>query len=161
MNNLENSQQETECIESLSGKVSPSEAVSEDTNQPAISRCQEFKPDGAPCRARTLLGKSFCFFHDPAATEKRKAASSRGGAKKSCPVPDRAAIDIPLSNRDDVAALLTKTINQLRQGAIDPKIANGIGFLVGIWLRVTETNALEDRLAALETVVRRNPPPVW
>jgi hypothetical protein len=122
--------------------------------------CETVKQDGARCQARTLSGKPHCFFHDPASAEERTAASSRGGAKKNLPMPSQDAIDIALNSRSDAAALLARIINQLVRGAIDPKIANGAGFLIGIWLRATETNSLEERLAALEAIVESNTPRV-
>jgi hypothetical protein len=121
-----------------------------------IGLCETVKQDGTRCQARTLSGKPHCFFHDPASAEERTAASSRGGAKKHYSAPSQDAIDIALNSRSDAAALLARIINQLVRGAIDPKIANGAGFLIGIWLKATETNSLEERLAALEVIVEQN-----
>ena len=160
MNNSETSQQKAESIERLSGEATQAHESNVDPRQSPISLCETVKQDGGRCQARTLSGKPHCFFHDPASAEERAAASSRGGAKKNLPMPSQDTIDIPLNNRSDAAALLAKIINQLVRGAIDPKIANGAGFLIGIWLKATETNSLEERLAALEAIVESNTPRV-
>jgi hypothetical protein len=122
--------------------------------------CETVKQDGARCQARTLSGKPHCFFHDPASAEERTAASSRGGAKKNLPMPSQDAIDIALNSRSDAAALLARIINQLVRGAIDPKIANGAGFLIGIWLRATETIGGDCRIEHSASSVTRGPTPI-
>jgi hypothetical protein len=54
----------------------------------------------------------------------------------------------------DVCVLLTKTINDVRTGRLDPKLANCIGYLGGILVRAFEVSDLEKRLAMLERSVR-------
>jgi hypothetical protein len=154
VNNLETFQRTS--IEDLSGKVTQADATTGPLSHSTIGECETIKQNGIRCQARALAGKSYCFFHDPASAAERSAASSRGGAKKHCPAPNQDTIEIPLNNRSDAASLLAKIINQLVHGAIDPKIANGAGFLIGIWLKATETHSLEERLAALEVIVEQN-----
>jgi hypothetical protein len=123
------------------------------------SQCATLKPDGSHCQARPLFGKFTCYFHDPDHTEDRMAASSRGGARKQrppAPSLSQDVPDLPVNSRSDAVALLARTINQVLRGTIDPKVANSVGFLVGLTIRVMDTNLLEERLAMLETVVEQN-----
>ena len=52
-----------------------------------------------------------------------------------------------------MAVLLAATINQVRRGDLDPKVANTVGYLAGMLLKALDAGALEDRLLALERVV--------
>jgi hypothetical protein len=54
----------------------------------------------------------------------------------------------------DVCVLLAKTINDVRTGRLDPKLANCVGYLSGILVRAFEVGELEERLAMLERSVR-------
>jgi hypothetical protein len=53
----------------------------------------------------------------------------------------------------DVKGLLSETIHQVRTGALDPKVANCVGYLSGILLKAIEVGDVEERLAAMEAVV--------
>ncbi len=46
----------------------------------------------------------------------------------------------------------------VRTGRLDPRIANTVGYLAGVLIRAFEAGELQERLAALESVVRPCPP---
>jgi len=54
---------------------------------------------------------------------------------------------------DDVLLLLADTIDEVKTGQLDPKVANSVGYLVGVMLKALEYDALNERLAALEAAV--------
>jgi hypothetical protein len=73
---------------------------------------------------------------------------------------DSAASDVKIKDCGDVVQLLSETINQVRKGVIDPRVANSVGYLANITVRVFAQNELEDRVAKLEQLLeRRNKPP--
>jgi hypothetical protein len=49
--------------------------------------------------------------------------------------------------------MLEETINNVRQGRIDLRVSNAIGFLSGILLRALENGPLEERLNHLEAIL--------
>ena len=57
----------------------------------------------------------------------------------------------------DVTGLLSYTIHQVRTRALDPKVANCVGYLSGILLKAIEVGEIEERLAAMEAVVSKSP----
>ena len=59
--------------------------------------------------------------------------------------------ETPLANSRDVVTLLADTINRLRTGNLDPRIANAVGYLANILLGALQQEALEDRLLRLES----------
>jgi hypothetical protein len=62
--------------------------------------------------------------------------------------------DHPLGDTNQVSALLADSINRLRRGQLDPRVANAMGYLASVLLKALESGRIEDRLAHLEAVVR-------
>src|SRR5262245_12893118 len=118
-------------------------------------RCQEKKANGAGCMAYALAGSAFCFFHDPAKGAERTAARQAGGRKHRAVVLPPETPDQPLATVADVVTLLAATINQVRRGALDPKVANTVGYLAALLLKALEESDLAARVAALEAAVHR------
>jgi hypothetical protein len=116
--------------------------------------CAATKGNGTACGAAALPGSQFCFFHDPAKAATRRQAQSAGGlANKMATLPADVP-DVKVEDGADVVKLLGATINQVRRGEIDPRVANAVGYLSNIVLSATGQRELETRLAELETLVK-------
>jgi hypothetical protein len=63
---------------------------------------------------------------------------------------------IPSAIPKDVSAFLADSINQLRRGQLDPRVANGVGYLSSVLLRALEQGPLEERLAKIEAALAEN-----
>ena len=61
--------------------------------------------------------------------------------------------DNPLRNTQDVSTLLAESINQVRRGQLDPRVANSVGHLASILLGALQQGPLEERLARLEAAL--------
>lgn len=118
-------------------------------------QCERLKPDGARCQAAALPDSDFCFFHDPLKEDERREAQAAGGRQNRMKTLGASAPDIAVRDCKDVVALLSETINQVRKGIIDPRIANSVGYLANQMVRVLAQNDLEDRIGKLEQVVER------
>jgi hypothetical protein len=118
-------------------------------------KCQSRKKNGDPCGADAQLGKTVCVFHDPQRTSDGERARRTGGVNRAKPAavlaPDTP--DHPLGNTTDVANLLGDSINKLRRGELDPRVANAIGYLSTVLLRALEQGPMEDRMAKLEATL--------
>ena len=68
------------------------------------------------------------------------------------------APDIKVEDCGDAIDLLVETINQVRKGKIDPRVANSVGFLSNILIRALERDKLETRIEQLETLLRVQTP---
>lgn len=109
-------------------------------SSPGTSRCQHIKFDGQQCGAAALRDSTYCYFHDPRYSEERAAARRAGGrerCKKAVILPPETE-DLPIKNRRQILKLLAQTINHVRTGKIDPKVANSIGYLAGIAMKIFE-----------------------
>jgi len=68
---------------------------------------------------------------------------------------DTATPDLEIKGCGDVVALLSETINQVRKGLIDPRVANSVGYLANQMVRVLAQDELEDRIDRLEQAIER------
>ena len=123
-----------------------------------MKKCEFRKKNGDCCDAHAQTGKSLCVFHDPARASDGRRARRAGGITRS-----RAATtlpsdtpDHPLGDTNQVSILLADSINRLRRGELDPRIANAMGYLASVLLKALESGQIEDRLAHLEAIMSRN-----
>ncbi len=121
-------------------------------------KCEFRKKNGERCGADAQTGKSLCVFHDPARASEGRRARPAGGITRS-----RLAVvlpvdtpDHPLGNTVDVSALLSDSINRLRRGQLDPRVANAMGYLTSVLLRSLEQGPVEERLAMIEATLAAN-----
>ena len=124
-----------------------------------MAKCRFQKKNGAKCNADTQAGKEVCVFHDPAKVEDGRRARRTGGINRSraAAVLPAATPDHPLGTTKDVSDLLAESINQLRRGQLDPRVANAVGYLTSVLLRALEQGPLEERMAKLETTLGITP----
>jgi hypothetical protein len=121
-------------------------------------QCKFRKKNGEPCGADAQTGKSLCVFHDPTKASEGHRARRAGGIARSrmamvLPVdtPDQ-----PLGNTTDVSSLLADSINRLRRGQLDPRVANAMGYLTSVLLHSIEQGPVEERLAKIEAALAAN-----
>ena len=115
-------------------------------------KCEFRKKEGGRCGANAQPGKDSCVFHDPTKAAQVHKARRAGGLRRIRPaaVLPRHTPDHPLRNTTEVSAFLSKSINDVLRGALDPRVANSAGYLANILLRSLEQGPLEERLARLE-----------
>jgi hypothetical protein len=111
------------------------------------SFCQHVKSDGSKCQAPRLAGSDFCFFHDPEKSAEREAAQRAGGLRNKMAVLPSTVPDARLQDTQDVVTLLSETINQVRRGQLDPKVANAVGYLGGLLMKAIHEAEIEKRKA--------------
>lgn len=61
--------------------------------------------------------------------------------------------NIHVQDAGDVKRLMNKVINELRQGEIDSKSANAIGYLANIILKTIELGELEQQISYIQNRV--------
>ncbi len=114
--------------------------------------CSARTQTGAACQGRAKSGMAFCTFHDPQAAVEQEEARRAGGRSRSAPravLPAEEA-DLVLEGPRDLPTLLADTINRVRKGALDPRVANTVGYLAGVLIRAFEVSELEERIRRLE-----------
>jgi hypothetical protein len=118
-------------------------------------KCKSRKKDGNRCGAEAQSGKTMCIFHDPTRAADGRRARRMGGINRSrtAAVLPVDAPDNPLRNTQDVSTLLAESINQVRRGQLDPRVANSVGHLASILLGALQQGPLEERLARIEAAL--------
>jgi hypothetical protein len=118
-------------------------------------QCEFRKKNGEYCGADAQIGKSLCVFHDPAKAADGHRARKAGGLRRSRPaaVLPIETPDCSLGKTKEVSDFLADSINRLRRGELDPRVANGIGYLTSILLRALEQGPLEERMAKIEAAL--------
>jgi len=121
-------------------------------------KCQFRKKNGTPCSANAQPANGLCVFHDPAKAADGHRARRAGGTTRSRTVTvlPQETPDIPLRNTHQVVTLLSESINHVRRGQLDPRVANAVGYLSGILLKALEQGRTEERLSHLEAVLGCN-----
>jgi hypothetical protein len=67
---------------------------------------------------------------------------------------DADAPDVKIESCQDVAILISETINQVRRGELDPRVANAVGYLANVLIKAVEQGDTEKRLKDLEAAVK-------
>jgi hypothetical protein len=119
-------------------------------------KCANRKRDGKPCKAYACGDDQFCFFHSPGSTRARREAQKAGGiarGRQNTAIAMREIPDKPLRNSAEICELLSETINEVRSGKVQPRIATAVGYLANILLGAQEQGLLEERMARLEAVL--------
>lgn len=113
------------------------------------NKCQFILNTGKKCNAFHLKGKKYCFSHDPDNREAKHIAVTKGGLVKDIVIHKKLK-DVQVIKSEDVVKLLITTINEVRCGDLDPRIANTIGYLAGHLLKAFEIADLTMRVEKLE-----------
>ena len=95
-------------------------------------RCKATTAGGSTCQAIALPESDYCFFHDPSKATERRAAQAQGGRQNRLKTLNAAVPDVRVEDCGDVVALISETINQVRKGVIDPRVANAVGYLANV-----------------------------
>jgi len=114
-------------------------------------RCNCIKPDGKNCNAWPMNNSEFCFTHNPETKKEKKEAVIKGGKANRRPYVNLDEVEI--KNQKDVVNLIAKTINEVRQGMVDVKVANCIFYGSGQLIKALEIADLEGRVVEIEKVI--------
>lgn len=117
-------------------------------------QCKHKRKGGGQCRAHAMSGGKYCYLHNPDIPEEQKReARARGG--QANPIMIKAPLPMikKLGGGQDVILLLADTINRVRAGKMDIRVANCLGQLSGQLLKAIEIANTERRLDELEAKI--------
>jgi hypothetical protein len=114
--------------------------------------CRATKPNGEPCRAPATGAHGCCWAHDPANAEQRSRMASKAARSK----PSR-----ELSGLKAQLQVLTKDVlaGEIETGraAVANQLINTRLRAIEVERRVREAEELEERLVAIERVLKGRP----
>ena len=116
-------------------------------------KCKDTKANGENCEANALKGSEFCYFHNPdISDEEKREAQTRGGANRALTIANPLPA-LQIKEPKDTITLLTDTINRVRAGELDIRVANSLGFLADKLLRAFEITMLTEKVEVIERVI--------
>jgi len=113
-------------------------------------RCRGTRRDGTPCQAppHAIGPDGYCWAHDPAKREARRAVRAKGGRHKATAIRVESA---PLpSYLRPVLALVVRAMVDVRDGRMSPAQGSSIAALAGVAIKLVTASQFEERLSALE-----------
>ena len=113
------------------------------------AKCQAIARSGSRCGSPVLPDSQWCWVHDPAAADRRREASVRGGRARSNAARAAKAMPAALSS-DDLLVTLSRAIDKVEKGELEPGPANAISSLARAMNSIRETTEIERRLGELE-----------
>jgi hypothetical protein len=114
-----------------------------------MPQCQGIKRDGGRCTASVPAGVQWCFNHDPAREQERKRNASRAGRTKGT----GEISDLKKQLKDLAADVLAGEVGR-GEAAVVNQILNTRARLIELERKIKEQEELEDRLEALESVLK-------
>ncbi len=113
-------------------------------------RCAGTKRNNSPCTAAVEPPQRFCWWHDPANSDKRRRAAWKAG--KSKPSRELAGIEQRLSDlADDVlAGEVDRAV-----AAVASQVLNVYLRAVSVELKIREQQEITERLEELETLLEQ------
>jgi len=116
-------------------------------------KCIYIKEGGEQCNAFAMGSSQFCYLHNPDITDEEKRINQTKGGKSNIIRVNGSLPLIRAKTSQEVAELLEKTINEVRSGELDPRIANTIGYLAGHALKALEASNLDQRVEMVESIL--------
>ena len=116
-------------------------------------QCSFIKPDGTQCNANAMSGLDFCYTHNPdISDEEKREAKQRGGQNRAVAISEPLP-PLAIAEPNDAVLLIVDTINRVRAGELDIRVANCLGFLTDKLLKAFEISKLNDRVEIIERVI--------
>lgn len=105
--------------------------MGKDPPQDVAGRCIARTRHGSPCSAPALVGKPYCFFHDPSGdiAAARDAARGKGLRRQRVLAPMNELPPLDFDTPEQVRAFKTELARRVLGGAIEPQVAKVAGEL--------------------------------
>jgi hypothetical protein len=115
-----------------------------------MPRCAGIKRDGGRCIAIVAPSETYCYHHAPDRAQERRRNASRGGRSKGSGAE---IADLKKQLKDLAASVLSGEVGR-GEAAVVNQILNTRARLIELGRKVREQEELEERLEALEDVLK-------
>lgn len=116
-------------------------------------QCKHIKDNGEQCKANAM-DNGYCYLHNPdIPEEEKKMARVRGGENNAVLIGEIMG-ESKVRTNEDIVELMEGVINKVKQGVLDVRVANTIGYLAGVSQKAIKEVEVEDRLKRIEDIVR-------
>jgi len=116
-------------------------------------QCKGIKTDETQCNANAMSELDYCYTHNPdISNEDKREAKQRGGQNRAVAISEPLQ-PLAIAEPTDAVLLIVDTINRVRAGELDIRVANCLGFLTDKLLKAFEVSKLNDRVEIIERVI--------
>jgi len=116
-------------------------------------KCKHIKENGERCKANSM-DNGYCYLHNPDIPEEEKRlARIKGGENNAVMIGDLIETT-PVRTSEDIVVLIESVINRVKQGVLDIRVANTIGYLAGVSQKAVREVEVEDRLKRIENTLK-------
>ena len=119
-----------------------------------MNRCAFIKGGGDRCKARAMASSSYCYNHEPGKAEARKRNASKGGNTGGRGRPGQGEIIQLRKQLKDLTARVVEGELETSRGAVANQLIGTQVRLLEFERRIKESEELEERLEALEGVLK-------
>src|SRR3989338_1196993 len=113
-----------------------------------MNHCEFILEYGSQCRAYKQKGGQYCFKHSQSPEERAIMAQQGGLSGKA--IIGFGSRRLEIKKPRHIRKALVNTLNLLKDGHIEPSIANSIGYLCGVIIKTFELIEFEERIGELE-----------
>lgn len=117
------------------------------------NQCSFIKKDLKRCKAYAITGSMYCLSHNMEMRDAKHEAVQKGGQAESYKKLDLKLPPFEITQPADVTKAIVQTINELRDGQLPPRIANTVGYLLGIALKAFEVSEIDDKIEAIDRII--------
>lgn len=115
-------------------------------------QCKHIKDNKEQCKANAM-DNGYCYLHNPDIPEEEKQLARVKGGENNAVLIGELMEEGKVRTNEDIVILMESVINKVKQGSLDIRIANTIGYLAGVSQKAIREVEVEDRLKRIEGVV--------
>ncbi len=118
-----------------------------------MAKCSGITQAGTACKGIPIDGSQWCYVHHPGRTDERRRHGSKGGKRggRGRPVTELARL---ASRFEELADMVLRGEVDRADGAVAGQLLNGARACTRDGLKAKEVEELEQRLEALEDVLK-------
>lgn len=99
------------------------------------------------------MDNGYCYLHNPEIPEEEKQLARVRGGENNVVLVGEIMEESKVRTNEDIVMLMESVINRVKQGNLDIRVANTIGYLAGVSQKAIKEVEVEDRLKRIEDLV--------
>lgn len=116
-------------------------------------QCKHIKDNKEQCKANAM-DNGYCYLHNPDIPEEDKQLARVKGGENNAVLIGELMEESKVRTSEDIVDLMESVINKVKQGVLDVRVANTIGYLAGVTQKAIKEVEVEERLKRIEDIVR-------
>ena len=116
-------------------------------------QCRYIKEGGERCKANAM-SNGYCYLHNPDIPEEDKQIARVKGGENNAILIGEIMGESKVRTNEDIVMLMESVINRVKQGSLDIRVANTLGYLAGVSQKAIKDVEVEGRLKRIEESLR-------